>query len=191
MENITEKATINVILKSWVELYSDQLFSWAYYKTSEKETAEDLVQETFLASIHSIDRFENNSDPKTWLFAILKNKIADHYRKSYRHNTSNTLSLNQFFDSNENWIADQRPQQWKADDEQHLLDNYEFKKTFTNCLEKLPNNWRASIVLKFMEEKDTDEICQELEITTTNYWQIMHRAKLQLRKCLETNWFVK
>ena len=181
----------NATIKCWAELYSDQLFTWAFYKTSNKETAEDLVQETFLAAVHSFQKFESKSEPKTWLFSILKNKIADHYRKSFRNGENKTVSFNQFFDSNEDWITDQIPQQWQADDEEHLLDNQDFKKTLAHCLEKLPVNWKTFIVLKFMEEKDSKLICQELEITATNYWQILHRAKLQLRKCLELNWFNK
>ncbi|MDZ4809096.1 MAG: sigma-70 family RNA polymerase sigma factor [Bacteroidota bacterium] len=181
----------NATIKCWVELYSDQLYTWAYYKISDRETAEDLVQEVFLAAVHSFKNFEGKSDPKTWLLSILKNKIADHFRKVYRTNANNTVSFNQFFGSNEDWISDQRPQQWKEDEEQHLLDNPDFKKTLTHCLEKLPANWKASIVLKFIEEKDSNEICQELQIAPTNYWQILHRSKLQLRKCLELNWFKK
>ncbi len=191
MENVLNTTHINATLKVWVELYSDQLFTWAFYKTSDKETAEDLVQETFLAAVHSFEKFESKSEPKTWLFSILKNKIADHFRKSFRKSENNTLSFNQFFDSNEDWITDQTPQQWQSDDEEHLLDNHDFNKTLAHCLEKLPANWKASIILKFVEEKDSQLICQELEITTTNYWQILHRAKLQLRKCLELNWFKK
>ncbi len=189
MENVMDTTNTTATLKCWVELYSDQLYTWAYYKTSDRETAEDLVQETFLAAVHSFQKFEGKSEPKTWLLSILKNKIADHFRKAYRNNANNNVSFSQFFDSNEDWITDQRPQQWKDDDEQHLLDNYDFKKILNDCLGKLPSNWKASVLLKFMDEKDSNEICQELEIAPTNYWQILHRAKLQLRKCLELNWF--
>ncbi len=191
MENVKGTANANATIKSWVELHSNQLYTWAYYKTSDKEAAEDLVQETFLAAYHSFQKFEGKSEPKTWLLSILKNKIADHFRKAYRNNANNTVSFSQFFDSNENWLTDQIPQQWKEDDEQHLLDNYDFNKILMQCLEKLPANWKASIVLKFIEEKNSNEICQELEIAPTNYWQMLHRAKLQLRKCIELNWFEK
>ena len=119
----------NATIKCWVELHSDQLFSWAYRKTSDKETAEDLVQETFLAVVHSIEKFENKSDPKTWLFSILKNKIADHYRKSYRNAENRTISFNDFFDSNENWISESLPKHWQIENEENLLDNHDFNKT--------------------------------------------------------------
>lgn len=188
MEVKTELA--NTTLKSWVNLYSDSLYSWAFYKTSDKETAEDLVQETFLAAYQNFEKFGNKSEAKTWLFSILKNKIADHFRKSFRNSENATVSFNNFFDRNGDWIIEQRPQNWEPE-EGHLLDNFDFQETLRNCLDKLPEQWNSSVTLKFMEEKESNEICQELSISTTNFWQIIHRAKLQLRKCLELNWFKK
>ena len=191
MENVMNKANANATIKCWAELYSDQLYIWAYYKTSDRETAEDLVQETFLAAVNSFQKFEVKSEPKTWLLSILRNKIADHFRKSYRNNENNTVSLSQFFDDNEDWILNERPQNWEIAEDQHLLDNPDFSKILANCFSKLPRQWNASIVLKYIEEKESEKVCQELQISPTNYWQILHRAKLQLRKCLELNWFKK
>jgi RNA polymerase sigma-70 factor (ECF subfamily) len=173
----------------WVQLYSDSLYSWAFHKTSNKEIAEDLVQETFLSAVKSFDGFRGDSNPKTWLLAILNNKINDHYRKSYRTPVvNNDVILNNLFDQSEHWRKDQKPQQW-TEDTGNLLDDSEFQQELHNCIKKLPENWLSAIQLKFIEEKKGSEICQELGITDTNFWQILHRAKLQLRKCLEMNWF--
>lgn len=187
MDTTNPTATI----KCWVELYSDSMYSWALHKTSSRQTAEDLVQETFLAAVQSFSKFKGNSNPKTWLFAILNNKINDHYRSSFRKPTVNdTTIFETFFDSNDQWKPEQRPQQW-ADDTGHLLDNDEFQQTLQNCMKNLPENWFSAIQLKFIAEKKSEIICKELGITPTNFWQILHRAKLQLRKCLELNWFKK
>jgi len=186
-----DTTTSNATIKSWVELYSDHLFTWAYFKTSDKEAAEDIVQETFLAAVLSFEKYEGKSEPKTWLLSILNNKVADHFRTVYRGKETPAISFSEFFDSNEHWVVDQKPKAWEYDDEKHLLDNHDFKRTLSECINKLPDNWRASILLKFVEERDSHIICQELEISTTNYWQILHRAKLQLRKCLEQSWFNK
>lgn len=173
----------------WVELYSDSLYSWALHKTSNKEISEDLVQETFLSAVKSFEKFRGDSNPKTWLFAILNNKINDHYRNSYRTPVvNNDTILNMCFDQSEHWRKDQIPQKW-TDDTENLLDDSEFQHELNNCIKKLPVKWFAAIQLKFIEEKKGSEICQELNITDTNFWQILHRAKLQLRKCLEMNWF--
>jgi len=173
----------------WVQLYSDSLYSWALHKTSNKETAEDLVQETFLVAVKSFDRFKGDSNPKTWLFAILNNKINDYYRKNYRTPIVNDEAIfDRLFDDTGHWRPEQIPLQWPEQNENILHDN-EFQHELHNCLKKLPSNWFSAIQLKYIDEKKGSEICQELGITDTNFWQILHRAKLQLRKCLEINWF--
>lgn len=182
-------------VKSWVGLYSDKMYTWAFYKTGEKESAEDLVQDTFLSAFSSIQKFEGKSDPKTWLFAILNNKIAEHFRKVYRNpvliNNKEDFNENMtgvFFDKNDRWLKEERPDNWFAD-ESHLLDDNNFRVVLEDCMKKLPYNWHAALQLKYIEEKKGELICQELGISATNFWQILHRAKLQLRKCLAVNWF--
>ena len=186
-------------VKRWVEMYSDKMYSWTFYKTNSKEIAEDLVQDTFLVAFQSISKFEGKSDPKTWLFAILNNKIAEHFRKIYRNpilseNQANPNEGESFFDtlfdSNGEWQKEERPKEWQ-NTEAHLLDDVAFVKVLQACMDKLPANWNAVIQLKYLEEKKGDLICQELGIAPTNFWQILHRSKLQLRKCLENHWFKK
>lgn len=184
-------------LKSWVGLYSDKMYSWAFYKIGDKESSEDLVQDTFLSAFKAIRKFEGKSDPKTWLFAILNNKIAEYFRKIYRSPvlTNRKEDFNEnikgtFFDSNDRWLKEERPSTW-PDEESHLLDDSNFKSVLESCMKNLPVNWHAALQLKYLEEKKGEIICQELDITATNFWQILHRAKLQLRKCLDMNWFKK
>jgi RNA polymerase sigma-70 factor (ECF subfamily) len=175
----------SITVKSWVEAYSDKMYSWALYKTNNKETTEDLVQETFMIAFQSFDKYKGNSSPKTWLLGILNHKIADHFRKIYRNPIVNESDRNPeagkdfletFFDADGSWIKEQRPRLWPEDS--HLLDNAEFAKTLQACMSELPSNWFAAINLKYLEEKKAEIICQELEITPTNFWQILHRAKL-------------
>jgi len=190
--------TSHSTIKEWVSLYSDDLYRWALYKTSEQEVAQDLVQETFLSAFKSIDKFQGKSQPKTWLFSIMNNKIMDYHRKRFRSATINQSRLNSksenrdvlenFFDSEGGWKRDKSPNDWQ-ELEGHLLDNPEFTKVLSGCMKKLPHHWDSAIQLKYLEEKDSSEICQELDITPSNYWQILHRAKLQLRMCIEKNWF--
>lgn len=186
----------SVVIKVWVEEYTSEMLSWAFYKTSHQETAEDLVQETFIAAFQSFYTFENKSKPKTWLYSILKNKIIDHFRKCYKDAVipANKLTeehqINLFdflFDSNGQWNKAQRPSDLFNGTEE-LLDNPDFNLVLAECLNRLPLNWNAAIQLKYLQEKEQKTICQELDITATNYWQIIHRAKLQLRMCLEKYW---
>ncbi len=177
-------------LSSWVELFTSELYSWAFHKVSNAELAADLVQDTFLAAAEKMDSFKGESSPKTWLFSILNHKIIDHYRK----NVNQTLSLEDqsfsgFFDSGGSWEQSRKPKNWNEDDEKHLLDDDEFQRVLEKCMEALPEKWNACVRLKYLAEKNGDEICQELGITTSNFWQIVHRAKLQLRDCVEKNWY--
>lgn len=177
-------------LTGWVRQYTKDLLARAYQKTSDYRLSEDLVQETFLAAAENIASFKRQSQPKTWLNGILKNKIAEHYRKKLQRNITHSVSpeqLNSYFNENGHWIKNQRPQSWT--ESENLTDIPAFNKILDKCIENLPAAMNACIRLKFLDEKKGTQICQELDISTTNYWQIIHRAKLQLRNCLDMNWF--
>jgi RNA polymerase sigma-70 factor (TIGR02943 family) len=180
------------IIKEWVQLFTHSLYAWACYKVSDKTTAEDLVQETFLSAYQSLGNFRSESSPKTWLFSILNHKIVDHLRKKMKDPMRNegSIGLENYFDRWEAWNKEARPQEWTAT-EQELLDNPEFRNALQQCMQRLPGKWGAAVQLKYLEEKEGTAICQDLEISPSNFWQILHRAKLQLRKCLELHWFKK
>ena len=176
-------------LSEWVEKYTGDLFSRAYYKVSDTELAKDLVQETFLAATKNLQTFKGNSSPKTWLLSILNNKITDYYRKKVNQtiNIDHQLFSN-LFDEEGSWKKEKRPQDWH-EKETNLLDDTEFQQILEKCLDELPEHWNSAVKLKYLLSKKGEEICQELGISQTNYWQIIHRAKLRLRECLEYNWF--
>ena len=178
-------------LTLWVNDYTDELYLWAVNKVSDVETAKDLVQETFLAAAKKIDSFEGKSSPKTWLFAILKRKIVDFYRQKIKQplNSENSI-ITKMFDADGNWEETKSPQHWD-ENELDLLDDSNFMQVLKMCMDLLPDKWSTSVRLKYLLEKSGKEICQELGINPTNYWQMIHRAKLQLRECIEENWFKK
>jgi len=185
----TNKGASKVLFENWVNQFSDQLYSWAFHKTSSKEIAEDLVQDTFYAAYRNIDKFQSKSQPKTWLFSILNNKIIDYYKKKSKQFTISADDyINQvkktdgFFDEHEKWKNDTDL------NEQHWLDNPEFNSILLICIKDLPENWQFIIQSKYILDKKSADICQELQITQSNYWQISHRAKLLLKKCIELNW---
>jgi len=180
----TTHEILSIDINSCVALYTKDLYAWAYYKTGDKSLSEDLVQDTFLAAIKSQKNFKGDSEIKTWLFGILKNKIADYFRKA---STKISSRIN-FFDG-ENWNEKEIPASWNISEEKELLDDIAFKNTLGNCIDKLPAVWSSVIRMKFIDDRKTEIICDENGISPNNYWQIIHRSKLQLRKCLETNWF--
>jgi RNA polymerase sigma-70 factor (ECF subfamily) len=182
------------ILEQWVNQFSDELYSWAFFKTSSKEVAEDLVQDTFMAAFHKIDTFQGKSQPKTWLFSILNNKVIDYYRLSARTTKKNfSLTENSGYELSDGlfntygcWKSNDINAAW--DQDQELLDNPEFNSIMENCMDDLPHKWKLAVTSKYLSDKKTETIYQELEITTSNYWQIVHRSKLLLKKCLELKW---
>lgn len=180
------------VFSDWLDTYGNDMYSWAYYKLSSKETAEDLVQETLLSAFKSFDKYRPGSNPKTWLFTILNNKIIDYYRASNTTKSVNETELtgkrveDENFTANGAWSHAVKPL-W-ANAEEHLLDNADFLEVLNVCIENLPDQWRQVITGKYFDHKKGDEISKELGITSSNLWQMGHRAKLQLRKCLSTNW---
>ena len=96
--------------------------------------------------------------------------------------------LASFFNEDGDWRNEKKPQEWN-EDEGNLVDDENFHSVLNDCLGNLPEKWNACVTSKYLIEKKAEEICQDLGITTTNYWQMMHRAKLQLRECIEENWF--
>lgn len=179
----------------WVELYADYLYRFAYYRVNNDELAQDLVQDCFLAALKALETYKGQASEKTWLVSILKNKIIDHYKKASTRNesplqlsTQDAPSYDYFFDkeANGHWKSDTKPKDWAATE--NNFDTKEFYKTLENCIEELPEKWKGVFTMSLLEEADSKFICKELELSSSNFWVIMHRAKLQMRACLEKNW---
>lgn len=182
--------TKNETLKSWIEQYSEPLLRRAVYLLSDKTEAEDVVQEVFIAAFSSYESFEGKSKPLTWLYTILNYKVSDFYRKKYKSETE--IRLDHFFDENGSWKDKNILNDWDASDKEiELLDNGDFNKTLQDCIEDLPSRWKIPMKMYYLEEKKAQEVSQELHISTTNLWKILQRSRMQLRECLELNWFTK
>lgn len=179
------------VLEEWVEKYSQNLLNTAYFLLSNKEDAEDIVQDVFLTVFLQIENFKEKSSPLTWLKGILKNKVADRYRAKYK--TENSISFDDFFDENGIWKETDILNEWQDDENslENLLDDNAFNDTLSNCLEKLPEKWRVLVKFSYLQEKNTSDICEEIGVSTANFWKILQRSRLQLRKCIEINWFEK
>ena len=176
----------------WVDAYADYLYRYAITRVNNSEVAEDLVQETFLAGIKGKESFLGNSNEKTWLTAILRRKIIDHYRK--RSNNNQLIvdvpdeRFGKYGTMNDHWLDEKAPQEW-AIAADHEFENKEFNSILKACIDHLPDNWASCFILRIMEEMKSDEVCKELNISPSNLWVMLHRARLQLRDCLEKGWF--
>ena len=174
-----------------VNMHSDELYSWAKHKVNNKEQAEDIVQETFLSAFKAIGNLQNKDQAKTWLFSILNNKIIDFYRKNGKQKVFTTSEIaseqqtNSLFDSKGSWEDRSVDELWETE---NLLDNINFISVLKKCTDALPDRWGLVITTKYTLGKSSSEICKDLDLTSSNYWQIIHRAKLQLKVCVEKNW---
>jgi RNA polymerase sigma-70 factor (TIGR02943 family) len=179
---------------SWVRSFGDYLFSYALLKVGNRETAEDLVQDTFVSAIKAKDSFKGNSSEKTWLTSILKNKIIDHYRRSdvlrnaseYIGETDHQFSDHFFDKSNGHWLKASAPQDWPDRE----ISNAEFDRVIQMCIHKMPSRLIPVFVAKFIDDEDSEIICKAHNISASNYWVMIHRAKVLIRSCLEKNWFL-
>ena len=176
----------------WVDLHADSLYAYALKRLNDEELARDLVQETFLNALEKIGSFKGKSTERTWLTAILKYKIIDIYRKRSvlrkRNTTNGEKNEVEFFDPElNNWKREHWPAPFGIE-EQDTLHQKEFNFILEKCLQKLPPLWFSVFTMRHMEDNGTETICRELKITSSNFWVIIHRAKVNLRSCLQKTW---
>ena len=175
-------------INTWIERYSEPLLNRALSTMRNKEDAMDVVQEVFIAAAAAYHTFEGKSTPLTWLLHILKNKTADFYRDKYRK--PEVVNMPEVFDRTGAWTDDSVLHEWSRGIEEGE-DRHALMNTLDKCIDHLPSQWKVTVKLYYMEEKKANEVCQELNIATTNLWKILQRSRMQLRKCIEVNWFEK
>lgn len=165
-----------------IEEHADYLLSFAMSKVHDIDLAKDLVQDTFLSALKNVRQFENRSTLKTWLTSILNRKIIDHWRKAEtRYNLNETELLSDSGRTLTSFIGGT-----SENAETELIRKENLKRLY-DCIAMLPEKWRAVIVQKYLEEEEIDQICKELDLTPSNLWVIIHRAKILLKSCLTSN----
>ncbi len=175
---------------TWVDAYADYLFNYAVVRVSDEEIAKDLIQETFIAGLKSAKNFKGQATERTWLIAILKRKIIDHYRKinSKKGKAEVRLQYNASSDSDGDWLEEQvaDPGSLKEND---ALENEELGLAIQSCIDQLPEKQRQVFTMKTVRGLSTEDICKELDINPSNLWVMIHRARTALMGCLNQNWF--
>jgi RNA polymerase sigma-70 factor (ECF subfamily) len=178
-------------VNDWLNEHGDYLYRFALARLRDQHQAEDAVQETMLAAIKS-NSFEGESSARTWLTGILKHKIIDLQRKQIREqpisalvdlDTSDT-SMDDFFDESDHWLD--KPQILEMPE--YALHQKQFLSILNACMDKLPAKLAAIFMMRDVHETDNENICKELNITATNAWVMLYRARMGLRKCLEIHW---
>lgn len=174
----------------WVDEYGDYLYRYAWSRLRDESAADEVVQETFLAGIRFQDRFTGEGAERAWLLGILKRKLIDHVRMRNRYDRDGSYEDTndpsaQLFDQKGNW----RAESFAADTPDGQMESKEIWDVVKNCLQHIPKGQADVFMLSVMEEMDSDQICSELNISSSNLWVRLHRARLALAKCVGARWF--
>lgn len=178
--------------------YRPALVRYATLQVREAAVAEDLVQNTLVAALQSLASFRGDASPATWLIGILKRQIIDHYRRMSREAplpVSGTGDdpdgdadlLDRLFAGDGHWAT--KPEVWS--DPEGGLQQEEFLAVLEACLKGLAGQSGRVFALREIMELEPGEICKDLGLTQSNYWVLMHRARLRLRQCVERGWMTE
>jgi len=172
------------------------LLRFARLQLRDAGAAEDAVQDTMLAALTGGHAFESRSSYKTWLIAILRNKIIDIIRGQSREVAASSLAeddagddllAESLFDRRGHWQPETQPGRWA--DPEASFEQQQFWAVFEACLDYLPAKTARVFMMREFLGFETDEICKETGISSSNCWVVLHRARMGLRACLDTKWF--
>jgi RNA polymerase sigma-70 factor (ECF subfamily) len=168
-----------------IRMYQGTLLRVAQMYVSSRSVAEEVVQETWLAVLSGIDRFEGRSSLKTWIFRILANRAKTRAQREGR-----TIPFSSLGDDSEPAVEPGRfdrghwgsfPGDWP---EERLIGD-ETTKVIESAIEQLPATQRAVITLRDVQGWSADEVRNALELSETNQRVLLHRARAKVRRALE------
>lgn len=177
--------------ENWLDQHGDALYAFAMMRVATPAAAEDLVQETLLAAISAVERYDGRASMRTWLVGILKNKLIDHLRRSARETGFEPEAIDAAdydgrFDATGHWL--EAPVDWG--DPARLAESADLGVTMSECIARLPDKLRTPFVMREVDDLDTAEIMSVLGISSkNNLWVILSRARERVRQCLQTNWY--
>jgi RNA polymerase sigma-70 factor (ECF subfamily) len=177
-----------------VESLRPYLLRYATLQLRDAAAAEDAVQDSLLAALSAEASFAGRSNLRTWLTGILKHKIVDAIRRQMRDRPASAQEpgggegeFDELFDHRGHW--EEAPDAWQQPE--GSLQQKQFLAALETCLRALPERTARVFMMREHLGLETSEICKELEISATHCWVMLHRARMALRLCLETNWFAK
>jgi len=174
-----------------------QMIKFAFLQLSSLPQAEDVVQEALTSAFQNLDSFKGRAAFKTWVFAILKNKIIDMVRQKSRlvamselfKDEESELSVDELFDASGHWHEYEAPQAWQSPEE--MIEQSDFWIIFEACLDHLPAKYAQVFMMREVIELSSNEICSKLELSISNFNVLMYRSRTRLRECLENKWLLK
>ncbi|HJV27069.1 MAG TPA: RNA polymerase factor sigma-70 [Aromatoleum sp.] len=180
---------------AFVEALRRQMLRFATLQLSDRDLAEDAVQEALVGALRNAASFSRRAALRTWVFAILRNKIADILRHKERVVDAGSLrgddeedeDFSALFDRRGYWQTDSHPAAWG--NPQESLREQQFWRVFETCLDGLPPNQARVFMMREYIELESNEICTAVGVTTSNLNVMLYRARMRLRECLEMRWF--
>jgi len=174
---------------AWVDRHGDTLYRYALSRLRDPEAAEEVVQETFVAALRARDQYSGQGSEGAWLLGICKRKVVDHVRRRNRPDSSVGGDLGPdpaeaMFDAVGNWRFDPRIRKGRPEG---ALERQEFWQAFRGCLQRLSQRQADAFTLRELENLESDQICKELEISASNLWVLLHRARLGLMQCMKSH----
>jgi RNA polymerase sigma-70 factor (ECF subfamily) len=174
----------------------DYLLKFARLQLRNEAWAEDAVSETVLAALGKPQAFDHRSQLKTWLVGILKHKIIDLLRQHGREVTVSSISSENDETDPLDYIGYQAdghfteaPANWGNPEQD--LSSRQFMAVMDACANQLPPVQGRLFLMREWLELSVEDICKDLNLTPTNRYVQLHRARLRLRACLELNWFAR
>lgn len=167
-------------LKELMVAYLPQVYRAARGAGLSVQNAEDAAQSTFVTFIEKVGDFEGRSHVRTWLFGILYRKISEMRRSAQREEKAEDITevMEARFKTNGFWA---RPP--KATD-QAVFDE-DVRRHLDDCLEGVSSDQRLAFILREVEELDSREICEAMQVSRSNLGVLLYRGRNKLRECLE------
>ena len=175
--------------ENWIDKYSDYLFNYTIVRVNDREVTNDLISETFLAALKSKKNFKGESTERTWLISILKRKIIDYYRRINSAKGQSEIKFSPRTNEEEGDWLEEKVQDASGSNAEDIIENRELGLAILSCLEQLNEKQATIFKMKTIDGIETEAICNEFNISPSNLWVIIHRARTSLAKCLEENWF--
>lgn len=180
-----------------VEQYHASLVRLASYYVHDHSTAEEVAQETWMAVLKGLNRFEGRSSLRTWIYTILTNRAKTHSQREPR-----TLAYSELEETFENQptvdperfkppTAPNRPGHWAVLPElwinipEEAFLSKEMLNIVRRAIASLPENQQAVITLRDVDGFSSEDVCNVLGISETNQRVLLHRARAKVRKVLE------
>lgn len=182
----------NPDIDEWTRQWRRPMLRFALLHLQPYEEAEDAVQDALTAALTVDITTLKGTDPRRYLFGILRNKVMDRLRKRYRPEVSYQEAFaddldNLMFDERDHWANGVAPRTWDTPDE--LLQSEQFFKVVDICVNRLAEKPARVFSMKEFLDCDAEEICATLGISKSDYWQNMSRARKQIHVCLNQNGF--